>query len=84
MFIQVTPLQNQAAPQVAAVFYAANTTLDKALIYDVSVVTPDSASEHKHARRRVHAIKKGNYYTGAVNPTEKTTPAALLKTAAHR
>ena len=86
MFIQMAPVQQVSTPKVAAVFYAANSTLDKALIYDVSIIEPDSNHENRHANRksRAHVIKKGNYYSGTVNPTERTVPAGLTKTAAHR
>lgn len=80
MFIQLPPVQPDTTPKVAAVFLAANTTLGNLLNYDIAIQQDDTDQRPGSAHRtNAHLIKKGNLYTGQVNPSARTIPVGLRK-----
>jgi hypothetical protein len=90
MFIPAPPVTPiQSSPAIVAVFQAANCTLDKALGYDLSLISDEkkqSVSMKRKSTRYGHARfqRRGNLYNGAVNPSEKTIPIGLHKSASNR
>lgn len=84
MFIQIQAMPVETAPKAAAIFQAANCTLDKALGYDVMIMEEPGDRKKSVKRTGAHVIKKGNFYTGAVNPTARTFPVGLSNQTRHR